>query len=63
MFEKKFTEKAASVLTYAEQLARDFSQSYLGSEHLLYGLLKEKNGIYFKKVIHHLFKFKIQRTS
>ena len=45
MFEKKFTEKAASVLTYAEQLAREFSQSYLGSEHLLYGLLKEKNGI------------------
>ena len=45
MFEKKFTEKAATVLTYAEQLARDFSQSYLGSEHLLYGLFKEKNGI------------------
>ena len=45
MFEKKFTEKAASVLSYAEQLARELSQSYLGSEHLLYGLLKEKNGI------------------
>ncbi|MBE7018783.1 MAG: ATP-dependent Clp protease ATP-binding subunit [Ruminococcaceae bacterium] len=45
MFEKKFTEKAASVLSYAEQLAREFSQSYLGSEHLLYGLFKEKNGI------------------
>ncbi len=48
MFEKKFTEKAANVLTYAEQLARDFSQSYLGSEHLLYGLLKEKNGIAYR---------------
>ena len=45
MFEKKFTEKAASVLSYAEQLAREFSQSYLGSEHLLYGLFQEKNGI------------------
>ncbi|MBP3448634.1 MAG: ATP-dependent Clp protease ATP-binding subunit [Clostridia bacterium] len=45
MFEKKFTEKAASVLRYGETLARQFSQSYLGSEHLLYGLLKEKNGI------------------
>ena len=45
MFEKKFTEKAATVLTIAEQLSREYSQSYLGSEHLLYGLLKEKNGI------------------
>ena len=48
MFEKKFTEKAASVLSYAEQLARDLSQSYLGSEHLLYGLFKEKNGIAYR---------------
>ncbi len=45
MFEKKFTEKAAAVLTFAEKLAREFSQSYLGSEHLLFGLLKEKSGI------------------
>ena len=48
MFEKKFTEKAASVLTVAEQLAREYSQSYLGSEHLLYGLLKEKNGVAYR---------------
>lgn len=45
MFEKKFTEKAIEVWNYAEKLAREFSQSYLGSEHLLYGLLKETNGI------------------
>ena len=45
MFEKKFTEKAATVLTIAEQQARQSSQSYLGSEHLLYGLLKEETGI------------------
>lgn len=48
MFEKKFTEKAASVLHFAEKLAREVSQSYLGSEHLLYGLLKEKNGIAYR---------------
>ncbi len=45
MFEKKFTEKSAAVLTFAEKLAREFSQCYLGSEHLLFGLLKEKSGI------------------
>ncbi len=48
MFEKKFTEKAANVLTFAEQLARESSQSYLGSEHLLFGLLKEKNAISYR---------------
>lgn len=48
MFEKKFTEKAASVLHYAEKLAKELSQSYLGSEHLLYGLLREKNAIAYR---------------
>ena len=48
MFEKRFTEKAIIVLKISEKLARDLSQSYIGSEHLLFGLLKEDRGIAHK---------------
>ena len=51
MFEKRFTEKAIIVLKISEKLARDLSQSYIGSEHLLFGLLKEDKGIAHKILI------------
>lgn len=51
MFEKRFTEKAVIVLKIAEKSARDLSQSYIGSEHLLYGLIKEDKGIAHKLLL------------
>ena len=45
MDRSKFTDKAKSVLALAERSARSLSQSYVGSEHLLIGLLRERTGV------------------
>ena len=37
----QYTEQANRALKYAEQAAKRCGQSYIGSEHLLLGLLKE----------------------
>lgn len=41
----QYTEQANRALKYAEQAARRCGQSYIGSEHLLLGLLKEERGM------------------
>ena len=44
MFEK-FTERANKVLSLAQEEARALKQSYVGSEHMLLGLIRENDGI------------------
>lgn len=44
MFEK-FTERARKVLTLAQEEAHRFNHSYLGTEHLLLGLVREGDGV------------------
>ncbi len=39
--QNRFTEKAQKALSLAQQTAGAFGHSYIGSEHLLYGLFKE----------------------
>lgn len=39
-----FTDKANKALNFAIETAQDFGHTYIGSEHLLLGLLKEENG-------------------
>ena len=51
MFEKRFTQKAETVLKISEKTAREHSQSYIGTEHLLYGLARESKGIAHKILI------------
>ena len=41
----KFTSKANKAIEYANEIALDLGHSYIGTEHILYGLAKEKNGI------------------
>ncbi len=41
----QYTEQANRALRYAEQAAKRCGQSYIGSEHLLLGLLKEERGM------------------
>jgi hypothetical protein len=41
----KFTERAKRVLSYAEQEAESFNHNYIGTEHLLLGLVREGEGI------------------
>src|SRR5438128_9251293 len=44
MFER-FTERARQVIVLAQEEAGALSHNYIGTEHLLLGLLKEKEGI------------------
>ncbi len=42
---EKFTDKARKVLVLAQDEARALHQPYVGTEHLLLGLIKEKDGL------------------
>jgi ATP-dependent Clp protease ATP-binding subunit ClpC len=42
---ERFTDKARNVLALAQEEARALKQPYVGTEHLLLGLLREKEGI------------------
>jgi ATP-dependent Clp protease ATP-binding subunit ClpC len=44
MFER-FTEKARRVVVYAQEEARMLNQNYIGTEHLLLGLIREQDGL------------------
>ncbi len=41
----KFTNSCTKVIEKAEELAIDLGHSYIGTEHILYGLIKEENGV------------------
>ncbi len=42
---QNYTKSANNVLRYAKKIALQMTQEYVGSEHLLLALMKEKNGI------------------
>ena len=42
---EKFTDKARKVLVLAQDEARNLHQPYVGTEHLLLGLIREKEGL------------------
>jgi len=42
---EKFTDKARKVLVLAQDEARSLHQTYVGTEHILLGLIKEKDGL------------------
>ncbi|MDI6785423.1 MAG: ATP-dependent Clp protease ATP-binding subunit [bacterium] len=44
MFER-FTEKARRILSHAQEEAKNYRHGYIGSEHLLLGLIKEGEGV------------------
>ncbi|HAA42599.1 MAG TPA: ATP-dependent Clp protease ATP-binding subunit ClpC [Ruminiclostridium sp.] len=41
----RFTEKAEKAMKYSQEIAAELGHSYVGTEHLLYGLIKEGSGI------------------
>ena len=41
----KFTKRAEKAIEYANRIALEFGHNYIGTEHLLYGLLKESSGV------------------
>ncbi|MGN0436909.1 MAG: ATP-dependent Clp protease ATP-binding subunit [Lachnospiraceae bacterium] len=42
---KNYTKSADNALKYAKKIARQLKQEYVGSEHLLYGLVREYTGL------------------
>src|ERR687889_401182 len=44
MFER-FTDRARKVMALANQEAQRFNHNYIGTEHLLLGLLREHDGV------------------
>ena len=44
MFER-FTERARQVVVLAQEEARALKHNYIGTEHLLLGLLREEEGV------------------
>jgi ATP-dependent Clp protease ATP-binding subunit ClpC len=42
---ERFTDRARNVIKLANQEARRFNHEYIGTEHILLGLLKEGSGV------------------
>jgi len=42
---EKFSERARKVLTFAQEEAQHLNHSYIGTEHILLGLLREEEGV------------------
>lgn len=51
MFER-FTERARQVVVFAQEEARQLKQSYIGTEHLLLGLIREEEGVAARILVH-----------
>ena len=41
----KFTNRAKKAIEYANEVALELGHNYIGTEHILYGLAKEGNGV------------------
>ena len=41
----KFTKSSENVLKIANDLAEDMGHTYIGTEHILYGLVAEESGV------------------
>ena len=48
-----YTEKAERALQLAKRSARELKQSYVGSEHILLGLLREGTGVAARVLMNH----------
>ena len=48
--ENKFTDKAQRALTLALSHAQEFGHTYIGREHLLLGLLEERDSVASRKL-------------
>jgi ATP-dependent Clp protease ATP-binding subunit ClpC len=47
----KFTERARKVLSLAQEEAQRFQHNYIGTEHLLLGLVREREGVAAKVLL------------
>ena len=50
----KFTNRAEKAINIANELAAELGHNYIGTEHLLYGLIEEGSGIASKVLQDHI---------
>ena len=48
---EKFSERARRVLTLAQEEAQNLNHSYIGTEHILLGLVREEEGVGAKVLV------------
>lgn len=61
MFER-FTERARQVIVLAQEEARDLNHSFIGTEHILLGLLREKEGLAARVLTQYLSEWEARNT-
>ena len=44
----KFTNRAEKAIAYSQEVAAELGHNYVGTEHLLCGLLRENSGLAYK---------------
>src|SRR5665213_4078112 len=47
---QRFTDRARRVLVYAQEEARNLDHSFIGTEHVLLGLIREGDGVAAKSL-------------
>lgn len=48
-----YTDNAKAALTFAKKMAKTTGQNYIGTEHILLGLLKQQSGVAAKILQNH----------
>ena len=51
MFEQKLTERAREAIALSEDIAKEMGHNYIGTEHLLWGLISEGEGVAAKVLL------------
>ena len=54
MNEKKFTPRAEEALRLAQEAAGELGHGYVGTEHLLLGLMREEEGLAHTVLLSHI---------
>lgn len=62
MFER-FTDKARRVIVFAQEEARDLNHTYIGTEHILLGLIRESDGVAEKALTENGVEIKVLREN
>ena len=59
----KFTERARKVLQLAQEEAQRFNHNYIGTEHLLLGLVREGDGVAARVLVAAVAWFRLAYTA
>lgn len=61
MFDTKFTDRAKLVISIATNFSREIHHEYIGTEHLLLALIRERNGVATHIIANHVDRAEITK--